>query len=457
MDRDTRPPLLRLPLEVIIHICLMIPDVEHRRMDLNYFMSTCRLIRDIALSVPELWTMIGCSWRPEWIELCIQRAANQPLHIDFDGWTGQARSEPLYSNIYRCSSAIISNPWTSGKALNICSPAPLMHSITILDVSRRPSFRIDNTILGGQHSRLTSLKLTSIHVLRPLSLPNLQRLSLAKVNITFPHLYKFLFGSPGLEEIHVEMLYKPCHPTFQTRMLEPTVPLDRLRCLSIHDSGDIVRPLLQHLPDPSLQLHLHFEDVLMNTWKSSTQGEDAAVLSRVLAFSRSRLGTGHVLPMSLIINNVGGEHRSGNRASHVLDVGLQQPFGSETSRPMPSIWWQTSCEIEYENADPIFSSITTVIIYFRSVRMVFYPDDERMLESLTGIKHLFIRDWSISGREWSSGSAKHDFERMMAWFADYAEKYGLLESIEFSGCCAKARPYAEQLATKVSAMVTWKS
>jgi hypothetical protein len=210
------------------------------------------------------------------------------------------------------------------------------------------------------------------------------------------------------------MLYKPCYSTLQTRMLEPTVPLDRLRCLSIHDSGDVVWPLLQHLPDPSLQLHLHFEDVLMNTWKNPTQGEDAAVLSRVLAFSRSRLGTGHVLPMSLIINNVGGEHRSGNRASHVLDIGLQQPFGSETSCPMPSVWWQTSCKIEYENADPIFSSITTVIIYFRSVRMVFHLDDERVFESLTGIKHLFIRDWSISGRKWSSGSAKHDFERMMA-------------------------------------------
>jgi hypothetical protein len=450
---DTRPLLLCLPSELLIHIChLLLQELKYRPKDFNHFIATCRHIRDIALSAPELWSMFHCFWGQAWRELCIQRAGTQPLRIEFDGYR-RSSIKTLHTYIPRCSEAIIEigeegsdTPFI--KAIN--QIAPYMRSVDIWgSMESQGLFRLDHAFLGGQHSNLTFLKLAYTDVQLRLHLPNLRTLSLSHVTISFSNLYQLWCSAPYLEWIELNTLED--HPNQEDSSSYVTgrvVSLPNLKYLSIQDTKDIAWPLLQRLPNPKLQLSIWFhwsEDGYR--WKSPPQSEDAAILLRVQLCHQ--LCMGHTRPFSVTLSIPSATDDSGmeDESGQTLEVGEWRPFGSQDYGQGTSIWWTTPCVLRLRNlphSDPIFNLISTLVIECSGHRLRLENFHTNLFEVLTGLKHLTMRDAFTMSAEWEA-FGDEDMLNLVQWAAEYASSHPPFQTLEFLHSSPEIHAYMDDL------------
>jgi hypothetical protein len=458
---DTRPLLLCLPSELLIHIChLLLQELKYRPKDFNHFIGTCRHVRDIALSAPELWSMIHCFWGQAWRELCIQRAGTQPLRIEFDGYR-RSSIDTLHTYIPRCSEAIIEigeegsdTPFI--KAIN--QIAPYMRSVDIWgSMESQSRFRLDHAFLGGQHSSLTFLKLAYTDVQLRLHLPNLRTLSLSHVTISFLNLYQLWCSAPYLEGIELNTLED--HPTKDGSSTgREAVSLPKLKYLSIHGAKNIASLLLQCLPNPKVQLNLWFHwSQDSYRWKSSTEGEDAVILSRVQSCHASGLVPVQPLTVTFTIPSAGRNSNDMDNSGQTLQFGEWRSFGFLDHKGTSSFWWQTPCVIDLKNLsnpDPIIFSISTLVIECSGHRLRMQPTHTNFLKALTGLKHLTMRDAFNS--EWEA-FGDGDMLDLVQWAAEYASIHPPLETLEFLHGSAQIRAYIHDLLqTGIAEKITWK-
>jgi hypothetical protein len=465
----TLNPFLRLPVELIIEICLVMQVMEHNSyVRLRDFMGTCQHMRRVAISTPKLWTWILCVWRPKWLDLCVERARNQPLHIEFIGC-------PAVYSVYitalkylpRATSAIIDigTVHYQGPRFNeaLKRPAPLIRSIRV-GAAPRTRFCVDHAFLGGHHSNLTSLELSWGQIMLPLCLPHLRNLSLDNMIVPFFDLLKLLHGSLVLEEIHLGYLsyldeYEYIDPSL---MSVHVIPLDTLRKLDINDTKKTAWMLLNHFPNPCSQLSVTFDAGLtawpMITsdlkWQSSMEGEDAAILSRVQSFYQERChGSDGFPPMSLTILCPGSSVHELER--HTIHLGYQQHIGYTSSYAdvsNPSMSWQTPCEIDPENPDPVCSHISTLALDLRGHSLVLIEDHKAIIGTLTGLEHLSIRNASAE----ENLSDIFGVQSLLKWAREHTAAHGPLESIEFVSCAAKMQAHIDGLSmTDMTKEVRW--
>jgi hypothetical protein len=460
-DSDTRPPLLHLPPELLIHICLFVQELKFApSMAFYHFIATCRHIRNVALSVSELWSSIWCTWDEAWRDLCIHRAGTQPLRIRFNGYRQKSSFSVLQSYLPQSSAIYVEygehipdELWMN--AVN--QIAPFLRSFEVHAIPNQP-FRIDHAFLGGDCSYLTSLRLSRADIALPLFLPHLRMLALKWTTISFASLYQLWCGSPELEELILERL-----DNCGSQNMPPSctnvraVPLPKLKYLSLKDAKEHLWPLLQRLPDPSLRLHVYILPCINGyRWEGSTKGDDAALFLRVRSFHQSHGATAPPNLVTISITNPRDGQEDVEDSNQTLEMGERWVKDYETAS---SVWWSTPTAIDLKNlsnSDPVFFSTSKVAIGFRGKRLQLNSTYKNLLVALPNLRRLTLHHAYKADSLWDS-FGKEDLQALVRWASEYPKRHPSLDSLEFLRSSDNIKVYIDDLLrTGVAKIVTWK-
>jgi hypothetical protein len=424
--RNALTPLCRLPDELLVEIIRYLQIKDHTRYEVVYdkqwtrITYACTHVREVAKAARPLWSLIRCSQEPRWMDLCLERCGDTPIHL-FIKQHYYARSsdtpavELAKDHFTRCRTAYIhinSNGQASELTAMLEQSAPLL---TELLVRSYKGPRLTSKFLGGGAPLLKSLVLRELSGLEvPPSLPALEQLELStawmKDRSALTRLLTFLANSPALQEVTVmrpspwenirEFFDDDCH-------LDP-IKLPKLRLLCIHDDIKIVHMLLRALPDPAI----HLEIVVLSRFRHQTDNPEiwspptstyfAPVEARVSSFWNSRTGRTR-LP--------NGRIQSDNQSSKII---FCSPESDRKGKAYVS--YSSPCYIQEHH--PLLDDIRTLHLTNDQAGPG-SDDDGSGAVYLSNIKKLII------GRAWTDKYLK----ALEKWIKRHAKAHGAIQRV----------------------------
>jgi hypothetical protein len=262
-----------MPVELLSRILLQVIDtVDDESKDIcdaaarTTIMLVCRLLRDILLDSPLVWSKIDMGWPRLQYELYMTRARGTPLHVrDHNTFV----DPHLYFSLARfIDLEFPEHPSTLKPKLKLQREAPALEILRIAAstvVGGNPC--ITSTFLGGHPHSLRELTLVSCQVISAPNFSGLKRLTLylcLEGDRTWS-LFDLFPNTPQLEDLSIMELRSGAgnllHRMDPDWILVPQgdhikMLLPRLLRLSLSDSAVPVWCILRALNDPALELNV---------------------------------------------------------------------------------------------------------------------------------------------------------------------------------------------------------
>lgn len=175
--------IFRLPAELLRRTMSYLPHTSGAPRacfsDLTMASSVCRRWRSIALSSPELWSVINCRSDGELgaLKTILPRSGKSPLHINMDlrsapGYLRATAIGAVTEHMHRVEVLILTHDVVSKKEYErlLATSAPLLQTLYLR--SPTPVY-IRRNFLGGNAPRLATLALAAFSSVLPLACPAL--------------------------------------------------------------------------------------------------------------------------------------------------------------------------------------------------------------------------------------------------------------------------------------------
>jgi hypothetical protein len=350
----------------------------------------CRLVRQVAVGTPELWTFIDCrGWRQPWIVWCLDklnRAKDVPIIINGSGY-GRAEHghQAMVAANYlqrACAAKLTGSHFINTAILQqlLEQPLPSMRHLACVDW---PSgVALTSRFFGGSCSGLQKLVLHGGSIEGDVfpSMPNLSHLELRNVCVdeTLTHLVHLLRHAPHVRIFSIDSLrVQRGHGYFSTigedidSVHHEAVALPELQLLYLRDTMPCITALMRILPLPKLSL-----SVLPRSGGFS--GKDPAVpiplTGRHLRvyglmsdfLQATRTDGERLLPPSTISleTEVFSSPFSSGGTNIIVQLYIGTPLTSLQAPKTPHLHYMNRCRINGQDA--ILTYVTTM--HLRSVR-----------------------------------------------------------------------------------------
>jgi hypothetical protein len=236
-------PLCRLPEELLVYIVKLVQgrlpvegaadrvlisafwrtmDQKHIQcLAWRHIMLTCRQVQATMLRNPEVWSLVASCWPERWVDLCVRRSKNFPLHVLCNVHSRVTvalamRLIPLAKDV-----VLLIDGSTDG--LNIAHYRALCLDILRLEASLRllnvqvsgwtlwdryNLIPLTIPLLGGPRSCIADLDLEHVHLLEVPAFPHLEHLRLSDVMPPSnpDWLYRWLRTTPKLSTLEFRVL-----------------------------------------------------------------------------------------------------------------------------------------------------------------------------------------------------------------------------------------------------------
>jgi hypothetical protein len=230
----------------------------------------CFRIRQVALSIPELWSYINCNADIRWINLCCERSGECSLTLsDFNDDEETIGTDSEYEAPTPLEEAMIEMiPRARMISIRLTLPmSPAMQDVLQRSLPRLISvdlhiidFPMITPLAGPQNATLTRLSLLQVCLDTSMVFPSLTYLGLHVVSIPFGNefmdLLNFISHSPLLEVLVVDEMNMD-DPDLDDARMNTTISCPHLRIFAAtEESFSITWCILRALPDPHDGLHL---------------------------------------------------------------------------------------------------------------------------------------------------------------------------------------------------------
>jgi hypothetical protein len=279
--RNAQAPICQLPIEILVRIITCLQHTgdcwDEDRPWRSYYprwsraMLTCAHFRETIVHAPVLWTILDYEQAsPKWLQLCVERHGDVPLFI-------HGHSGVSWEHLSRARSAHLrhlENP------TSLDFPAPALRVLKASCYSTATVFYITPQLLGGNCTRLVSLKLRGnrFYLSNPLPMPALRYLELSSIHTSYDllPLLQLLVNAPALQELQVTCLFLLHEFALEdpTRMIPiPPTPfeLPHLQRLQITDTPAEASALVRMLLPAQAHADTH---IRVDRW--ARHGEDDA-------------------------------------------------------------------------------------------------------------------------------------------------------------------------------------
>lgn len=332
INARTDPVTRKLPVEVICRIFELYADLDFVEEQMTAGVwptgrdtspltigAVCRRWRDIAWSFPILWTALALdvdckvpAWGPELVHQWLERAAGQPLAIQFSNLTGSDSADSGY-----CAIIDILNQFSAQwKILDLSGlPYELLERIDddkyLNPTSQLTHICVAETGFPGPRPGMLSISrqhrptfVSFVSDSYPITLHidwrNVSRIHVARSMTSLMSILPLAAASPSLREMTIYSLRDDYGPI---RSTERVVQLKILQTLSIEGSGSgVTSPgnIFDSMTLPSLQT-FHLD----SNWRRSTDIPVPSIPRISRLFSRSKCPLLHLSLLKLSLYPIG--------------------------------------------------------------------------------------------------------------------------------------------------------
>jgi hypothetical protein len=330
-QNNASTPLGSLPTELLVHVLWLLVvtpvgpgneaysflDVEDTiQISSTWFNVTlaCSRIRQVALSIPELWSYINCNSDIRWINLCCERAGECPLTLsDFNDDEQTIGTDYEYGVLTLLEEVMVQMiprarmigirltlPMSPTIQNALQSPLPRLISVDLNIID----FPLITPLAGPQNTTLTKLSLLQVCLDTSMVFPSLTYLGLHVVSIPFGNdfmdLLNFISHSPLLEVLVADNM-KINDPDLDDATMNTTIACPHLRIFAAtEESFSIAWCILRAPPDPQDGLYLdmtkypdfseHQAELRKIQLPAAPNSADEAMHRRVTEFWKKKTG-----------------------------------------------------------------------------------------------------------------------------------------------------------------------
>jgi hypothetical protein len=259
-------------------------------LTLQRMASVSRRIRTSIMYTPSLWTYVDLRMMPEFVEICLDRAATCPLNVLLS-WTDM--SDETTTQLIRCLHTTnhlsivnddLGNPPTYETRKRVqAANAPLLRTLTESSWTGQTEYGVADELLNpGALCNLTHIHMDHIFLEDVTwATVSVRHLQLSSASCLLRDIHRILSSTPHLEhlELNEAMYHGPDDDDFPSSRLD----LPRLRTMCIGDTIENIGILLTLLPDPISSLTIRCQRPSYET----TQGSRASVWSSIVSRLRT--------------------------------------------------------------------------------------------------------------------------------------------------------------------------
>jgi hypothetical protein len=259
-------------------------------LTLQRMASVSRRIRTAIVYTPSLWTYVDLRMMPEFVEICLDRAATCPLNVLLN-WTGM--SDKTATQLIRCLHTTnhlsivnddIGNPPTYETLKRVqASNAPLLRTLTESSCTVQTEYGVAHHLLNhGVLCNLTHIHMDHIFLDDVTwATVSVRHIQLTSASCLLRDIHRILSSTPHLEHLELnEVMY---HGLDDNDFPYSRLDLPRLRTMCIGDTIENIGILLTLLPDPISSLAIRCQRPSYET----TQGSRASVWSSIVSRLRT--------------------------------------------------------------------------------------------------------------------------------------------------------------------------
>jgi hypothetical protein len=260
-------------------------------LTLQRMASVSRRIRTSIVYTPSLWTYVDLRMMPEFVEICLDRAATCPLNVLLS-WTDM--SDETTTHLIRCLHTTnhlsivnddLGNPPTHETRKRVqAANAPLLRTLTESSWTGQTEYGVSYQLLN--HGTLCNL--THIHMDHIFlddvtwATVSVRHLQWSSGSCLPRDIHRILSSSPHLE--HLELNKAMFYVTDDDNFPSSRIDLPRLRTMCIEDTIENIGILLTLLPDPISSLTIICQRPYHDTTKASRASVWSSIVSRLRTF-----------------------------------------------------------------------------------------------------------------------------------------------------------------------------